>query len=313
MRVIQLILFLFISVFFLLCNKKEVYTDTATYGKISIACDESFKPIIDAELDVFRAEYTNAEITPKYLSEGEAFKVFLQDSVRLIITSRLLNTQEQNYFKQLQIIPKINKIASDGIAIVVSNKNTDTLLTLNMFEKICKGEVKTWDKINAKRKNQTISVVFDNNNSGNLRFLREKFKIDSIPLHFAAAGSSQKVIEFVANNPNSIGVLGVNWLSDSDDAQVRKYSENINIVAISPLENPKSNSDYLLPFQNDVFLDTYPLSRNIYIISRESRTGLGTGFNAFVMGERGQRIILKSGIVPATLPMRIIQIKKGMP
>ncbi|TAF72148.1 MAG: phosphate ABC transporter substrate-binding protein, PhoT family [Bacteroidetes bacterium] len=313
MRVINNVIFLLISTLFLWCSKKETQTDTATYGKISIACDESFKPIIEAELDVFRAEYTNAEITPKYLSEGESYKQFLQDSVRLIVTSRLLNTQEENYFKQKQIIPKINKIASDGIALLISQKNKDTLLTLKMVEKICKGEITTWNQINTKRKKEPISVVFDNNNSGSLRFLREKFDIPTIPPHLSAAGSSEKVLAYIAQNPNAIGIVGVNWLSDTDDPIVRKYLKDIHFIAISPSENPKTEADYLLPFQNDVFLDTYPLSRNIYIISRESRTGLGTGFNAFVMGERGQRIILKAGIVPSTLPMRIIQIKKGMP
>lgn len=313
MRVINYVIFLLICTLFLLCSKKETQTDTATYGKISIACDESFKPIIEAELDVFRAEYVNAEITPKYLSEGESFKQFLQDSVRLIVTSRILNTQEENYFKQKQIIPKVNKIASDGIALLVSQKNKDTLLTLKMVEKICKGEITTWNQINIKRKKEPISVVFDNNNSGSLRFLREKFNISTIPPHLSAAGNSEKVLDYITQNPNAIGIVGVNWLSDTDDPTVRKYLKDIHFIAISPSENPKTEADYLLPFQNDLFLDTYPLSRNIYIISRESRTGLGTGFNAFVMGERGQRIILKAGIVPATLPMRIIQIKKGMP
>lgn len=313
MRVISHVIFLLIFSILLFCNKKEEQTDTATYGKISIACDESFKPIIEAELDVFRAEYTYAEITPRYLSEGESFQLFLQDSVRLIVTSRLLNSKETKFFEQQKIIPKINKIASDGIALVVSRRNKDTLLTLQTFEKICKGEIRNWNQINAKSKNGLISIIFDNNNSGTLRMLREKFNMDTIPVHLASAGSSEKVLEYIQQNPNAIGIIGMNWLSDTDDANVKKHLNEIHFIGISASDNPKSNEEYLQPFQNDVFLDTYPLSRNIYIISRESRTGLGTGFNAFVMGERGQRIILKSGIVPATLPMRIIQIKKGMP
>jgi phosphate transport system substrate-binding protein len=43
---------------------------------------------------------------------------------------------------------------------------------------------------------------------------------------------------------------------------------------------------------------------------RESFSGLGSGFVSFVAGEKGQRIILKSGLVPATMPIRIIQTKK---
>jgi phosphate transport system substrate-binding protein len=39
------------------------------------------------------------------------------------------------------------------------------------------------------------------------------------------------------------------------------------------------------------------------------RTGLGTGFVSFVANERGQLIILKSGLVPARQPERRIQLK----
>jgi phosphate transport system substrate-binding protein len=46
------------------------------------------------------------------------------------------------------------------------------------------------------------------------------------------------------------------------------------------------------------------------MICREPYSGLGTGFVSFVAGDQGQRIILKSGLVPATMPVRLIQVKK---
>ncbi len=52
----------------------------------------------------------------------------------------------------------------------------------------------------------------------------------------------------------------------------------------------------------------YPLYREVYIISKEAYTGLGTGFTAFVASERGQRIVLKLGLVPATMPVRLVEL-----
>jgi len=46
------------------------------------------------------------------------------------------------------------------------------------------------------------------------------------------------------------------------------------------------------------------------MVSRESFSGLGSGFISFVAGEKGQRIILKSGLVPATMPIRLVKVKK---
>ena len=49
--------------------------------------------------------------------------------------------------------------------------------------------------------------------------------------------------------------------------------------------------------------------RTWYIVSREARAGLGTGLASFLASERGQRIILKSGLVPATMPVRLVEIR----
>ncbi|MBK8471826.1 MAG: hypothetical protein IPL33_06420 [Sphingobacteriales bacterium] len=46
----------------------------------------------------------------------------------------------------------------------------------------------------------------------------------------------------------------------------------------------------------------------MYSISREMRSGLGTGLSAYLAAEKGQRIILKSGLVPSTMPLRIVSI-----
>ncbi len=52
----------------------------------------------------------------------------------------------------------------------------------------------------------------------------------------------------------------------------------------------------------------YPLIRDVVMIGREARSGLASGFMAFVASDKGQRIVLKSGLVPATMPIRIIEV-----
>jgi len=46
------------------------------------------------------------------------------------------------------------------------------------------------------------------------------------------------------------------------------------------------------------------------VINREYFSGLGTGFAQFIAGEKGQRIFLKSGLVPAQMPIRLVEVKK---
>ena len=56
-----------------------------------------------------------------------------------------------------------------------------------------------------------------------------------------------------------------------------------------------------------IALKQYPLIREVYMINREGRAGLGTGFVSFVAGDQGQRIIRLMGMLPATMPVRIVK------
>jgi phosphate transport system substrate-binding protein len=60
------------------------------------------------------------------------------------------------------------------------------------------------------------------------------------------------------------------------------------------------------------------LARDLYIINCQGYSGLGMGFASFVAGDIGQRIILKSGLLPIRTPgrklvlLQIIKKKKKM-
>ena len=71
-------------------NTNDRYTDTPTSGEITIAVDESFQPLIQAEVEAFMANYKYANITPLYRSEGEAVRMLLADSARLVVMTRQL-------------------------------------------------------------------------------------------------------------------------------------------------------------------------------------------------------------------------------
>ena len=51
------------------CSDSKRPTDTATSGRITIAADESLKPIIDAQVAVFESIYANAHINIIYTNE----------------------------------------------------------------------------------------------------------------------------------------------------------------------------------------------------------------------------------------------------
>jgi phosphate transport system substrate-binding protein len=69
------------------------------------------------------------------------------------------------------------------------------------------------------------------------------------------------------------------------------------------------DGSYYRPDQGWIYDKSYPFVREVYMITRETFKGLGAGFIQWATAEQGQRIVLKSGLVPATMPIRLVQIK----
>jgi phosphate transport system substrate-binding protein len=294
------------------CNQNQSGEpdDTPTSGKINITVDETFRPIIDTEISAFENTYKYAKINVSYKSEGNAFQDLVDDSARIIIVTRELNSGEKKHFEDIKLYPRVTKIAFDAVAFVINKSNPDSQFTDEQVKKIITGEIGTWKQLNPKSPNSPIQIVFDNNNSGTLRFLKE-YGGKNISRNSSASTSSEAVIEYVSKNRNALGVLGVTWVSDRRDSTLMSFNNKVTVTEISPPDSSEGRGEYYKPYQAYIAVKYYPLWRTVYIISREARAGLGTGFASFVASDKGQRIILKSGLVPASQPVRLVELRNN--
>ena len=287
---------------------KKASDETPTRGKIKISVDESFQPLLDTEIFTFTSLYTSAFITPQYKPEYDVVNDYMNDSVKVIVTSKKLTDYQVQHLRESLIVARTTTFAYDALALVTNRDNLDTLVNYAVVKDIFLGKIKKWSDINPKSKLGDIQVIFDNTRSGNIRYFKELFEIkDSLPDNFFAVKSNPEVIDFVSRNKNALGIISVNWISDKDDSRSMSFLKKVNVLAISqPYLN---DGTYYRPYQGSIYDKSYPFVREIYLISRETFAGLGSGFINWACGEQGQRIVLKSGLVPATMPIRLVQIK----
>jgi len=308
---------LLLSILFVLtvvsCRRHEkaiVRTDTLTSGEAIIACDECLEPVIREEINVFTGLNLDAHINPVFASELDIFKFLIDDSIRLIITARDITETEKLHIKKLKRFPRSQKIAIDGIALIINKENMDSLLSMNDLQRIITGEIQDWSAISS-HSNETrpITVVFDQQNSSTLRFINDSICMGKkMSSNSVAAKSNREVIDYVANHPNAMGVIGVNWISNPDDSTKLSFDNTIRVISLSREIYPTEDNSYK-PFPAYLATGDYPLRRDIYAIISDVRGGLPAGFVSFLAGDSGQRIILKAGLVPATRPTRLINIK----
>jgi len=273
--------------------------DSYSSGKATFAADESLSPILDQELYVFKATNKEAHPTVIYKSENDVLRLFLNDSVRVAFLARSLKPDELKLFKQKQLYPEINCFAYDAVTLIVNKSSTDTLTTVASIKQMLNGTVNT-DK----------NIVFDDANSSLIRYLKdfsgnEKFAQKNV----YALRSNTEVIKYVSEHPQAVGFISYSWLLEPD----KNYAEtvkNIKIVSVRDEGNKDDPKSYFKPDQNSLAMRQYPLVRGLYIINNTGRPGLGTGFASFLMGERGQRIVLRSGLLPDSIPTREISFGK---
>ncbi len=283
--------------------------ETPTRGDIKISVDESFRPLIDTEIYTFTSLYTNAKIKPEYKPEYDVINDFMNDSVRVMVTSKKLSDNQIQYLRDTLVIARTTTFAYDALALITNKENKDSLLKFETVKDIFLGNITNWNQVNPRSKLGDMRVIFDNNKSGNIRYFKELFNIkDDLPANFFAVNNNPEVVDFVSRNPDALGIISVNWISDKDDSLSMSFIKKINVIAVS--QQFLDDGSYYRPQPGFIYDKSYPFVREIYLISRETFAGLGSGFINWACAEQGQRIVLKSGLVPATMPIRLVQIKQ---
>ncbi|MFV8335092.1 PstS family phosphate ABC transporter substrate-binding protein [Flavobacterium sp. RSP29] len=280
------------------CNQSTNKNDKETIlkGSTTIYVDETLTPIVEDQVAVFENEY-DAKIKLVAKSETETVNSLFNEKAAIAVLSRTLTTEELKIFKQRKINPKTTVFATDAIAFISNKSNKDTLVALNDVISFMQGKPVASIK----------GLVFDNLNSSTVRYMNSLAGINAIPQKGVFSfKTNDEVIKHVSENEGMIGVVGVNWLSQPQPA-MQKFLANVNTLSVKGL----TGNEYFLPSQNNLAEKKYPLARDLYIINCQGYSGLGMGFASFVGGDIGQRIILKSGLLPVRIPTRRFTITKS--
>jgi phosphate transport system substrate-binding protein len=274
-------------------------SDTHSAGKTVIYVEESFKPLFETSIDTFESLNAKAEITAKYNSESNIIDMFFKNKTKTICISRDFTKEEKTQLKKNQVEVRSDKIAGDAIALIVNPENPDTLMTVDQLKRIITGKDTIWSGLKTK-----INVVFDQENSANFHYLKELCAIGNLPINVFAVKSNEEVINYVKTHKSALGVIGVNWVSDRDDFDVLDFLNGIKVVAVAKTKN----DEYFKPYQGFIYTKEYALTREVWMINKAKKSGLNTGLVLFMTGDGGQLLIQKCGLVPATSPVRLIQM-----
>lgn len=296
MKTIYSVCLLSFSVLFTSCKKQADNTsikEAYNTGEITILVEESIAPIFNDLNAVFKSRYPNAILKPVIAQENQITNLLIKDSARLAFLPNKLDEKQQDYLKN-RATAKQTPVAKDAILFLVNKSSTDTLVHPNEIIDLLKNPEKTTSRV----------FVFNNINSSLINYFKEQAKVTYPGKNLYFLNSTAKVLEHVSNNSNAIGVVGINWLLQPNKA----IEVNKSKLKYAWVFNEKEDK-YFQASQTTIADGTYPLSREIHLIDLQGKSGLGKGFSSFAASDIGQRVVLKSSLVPYKMPTREIHIK----
>lgn len=296
------LIFILLLTVFVACKPKpkpaEAIEETRTSGTVTMLVDESFSEILADQIEVFQTDYPDTKFTITEGNEQQIFPTFLNDSVRVMISSRMLTPEEDKIYRNRSIVPKTSRFGIDGIALITNVENPDSNINVNEVVELLKGTSASGKKL-----------VFDNAYSSTLRYFKDLAGVKALPAKgIYTLQTNNDVIKYIAENKGFVGVVGVNWLIDNKK-EMAGYLEKVKMMGVKNVKGKKGDGQFYKPVQENLISGIYPFLRNIYIINAEGRDGLGTGFANWLVSPRGQLIVLKSGLGPHKLASRDFNFK----
>jgi phosphate transport system substrate-binding protein len=273
-----------------------------TNGKAAIYASEDLYPIVEREVQAFQQQYPSASITLLIASPREAIAHLVNDSVKLVIVSRPLTAEEASVISSHGIQIDSVLVAYDGIAVIANASNHLAQLSTELLRALADGKKPSLKSVGGTDANGVILAFGGKNSDMREEFAPRILHGDKFIEAIAPCTTTTHAISFVGDHPAALGFIGLSWVS--------QLPKNISVLAIGDTAFKRlpyyDTLEYFPPHPAHLYRNYYPLRRSIYVFSRGTHVNVDKGFLAFLAGREGQSVFNKNGLVPATMPVRLV-------
>ncbi len=289
------------------CNYDQMKSKT-TIGELTVGVDESIYPVVKREADEFMRLNQDAKITVQVKTSKEVIADLANGNLKTILTARDLTDEEKSVFTANKTEFKKSKFALDGIGVIVNTNNKLTKLSYNELKRIFTAQTQEWSEMDGDNKDVykgKIKVFIARRNAAIHDIFKQKVLSST---EFAktdlVCSTSTQMLSEIKKDDNAIGFISMSWITKSNDT----LDTSVKALRIGAVDSSGRITEYVGLHQAYIADKSYPLVTEDYILSTDYSMNVSVGFMSFVLAYDGQKIVLSSGLVPVTQPVRIIQL-----
>ena len=283
------------------CGGKEPGSASITKGPLRLGCDEAVLPAIQHEIREFTSLYTGANITVRDGGAREIIAEFAADSIRTIVCARELNREERDALAAGKVSIQEYLVARSAVAVIAHRGVPVTQLRVGELDTIFSGTITHWP---GKRAVIIELAVGGLNSSVNEVFRKSILGGGGFDPAARSFPSSKELLAYVSGTPGALGILGLNWLTGNE--------EGVNVIEVATsamrADSTYAPGAYYSPHPAYVYQGYYPVIAPVYVYTRSIEQDVSMGFIAFLTSAAGQKVFQKDGLVPATMPVRLVHL-----
>ena len=233
-------------------------------------------PIAQRAAEVYLGLHPELALSVSGTGSGDGLKAIVEGSVDIANSSRDLKSKEAARAEEAGVKLRRQAVALDCVAVVVNPENPVTELSLAQLKGIYDGQFKNWRELGGP--DRPIVAVNRDVSSGTFEVWLEKvLKGERVRPDAQVQASNGGVAQAVAGNKNAVGYVGLGYLSPE-----------IKAVRVEGVEPSVAN----------VQQNLYPISRELYMFTREGGAQTAEDFIKFLTGPEGQKLVTEEGFVP---------------
>ena len=283
------------------CSQQRPHVDTNVgagkiyKGDLVVDADPGLEHVMKLQQEVFGYQHDSVNLHIQYRNEADMLIDFRTGKATMLVMTRPLDSGEiKSLIEKDTLYVREILIARDAVALIGNKNFNDSSLDLEVLKKY-------FDPANNAA--GTPQMVFEDQHSSIVKLVLNKLGYKGkVSGHVYALKSTEEVINYVKKSDNSIGFIPFNFLSNVKNEQVRKIYDSIKVLSLRTVYKDGSIIR-VSANQSDIATRDYPLVRNIYAEMRLSYAdNLEWLFANFLFRERGGRIFLMDGLVPANIP-----------
>jgi len=221
---------------------------------------------------------------------GTGITAIINGTTDIADSSREMKQKEKDDAAAKGVEVVENKVALDGIAVVVSKENGVGELSVDQLADIFSGKITDWQEVGGTP--GQIVILSRESNSGTHVFFKEhilnKGKSDG-KVEYASSAlllpSSQAIVDEVKQNPKGIGYVGLGYVDDSIKAL--KVKKDATSAAVMPTVATVQDG-------------SYPVSRPLFMYTKQGASQTVQDYLTWIKGPEGQKVVEQLEFVPLT-------------